>query len=131
MSNTQYVIRNTNTNIFGHQKLIVWKVADELAKEIYKITVKFPKDELYGITSQLRRAALSIVLNIIEGYSRNNKNEFRQFLRISLGSLAETGYLLEFSFGQNYLLKEDFEKLISLKNRCGSLLWKLFESQSL
>lgn len=121
--------RNTKNNTSGYQKLIVWQVADELVKEIYKITTKFPKDELYGLTSQLRRAALSIVLNVIEGYSRNNKNEFRQFLRISLGSLAETGYLLGFAFYQSYLLKEDFEKLINLKNRCGSLLWKLFESQ--
>ena len=78
----------------------------------------------------MHRASISIPLNIIEGYSRNNKNEFRQFLRIALGSLAETGYLLEFTLGQRYILTEEFERLIKLKNQCGSLLWKLFMSQS-
>lgn len=124
------MIRNTNNTYPGYRKLIVWQLADELVREIYKLTTKFPKEELYGLTSQLRRAALSIVLNIIEGYSRSNKNEFRQFLRISLGSLAETGYLLEFAYNQKYLLKEDYERLTALKDRCGSLLWKLFKSQT-
>lgn len=114
----------------GYKNLLTWQVADNLAKEIYKVTSKFPREEIYGLTSQLRRASISIPLNIIEGYSRNNKNEFRQFLRIALGSLAETGYLLEFTLGQRYILTEEFERLIKLKNQCGSLLWKLFKSQS-
>ena len=113
----------------GYKNLLTWQVADNLAKEIYKVTSKFPREEIYGLTSQLRRASISIPLNIIEGYSRNNKNEFRQFLRIALGSLAETGYLLEFTLGQRYILTEEFERLIKLKNQCGSLLWKLFKSQ--
>ncbi len=113
----------------GYKNFLTWQKADKLAKEIYKVSSSFPKSETYGITSQIRRAALSVPLNIIEGYARNNKNEFRQFLRISLGSLAETGYLLEFSFDQNYLTKGEFEKLIDLRNQCGSLLWKFFKSQ--
>ncbi len=122
---------NTETNKNpGYKNLLTWQLADELAKEIYKTTSRFPKREIYGLTSQLRRASISIPLNIIEGYSRNNKNEFRQFLRIALGSLAETGYLLEFSFIQKYLSSEEFDQLRKLKNRCGSLLWKLFKSLS-
>lgn len=117
-------------NLVGYKKLLVWEAADELAKEIYKITVKFPKDELYGITSQIRRASLSVPLNIVEGHSRNNRNEFRQFLRIALGSLTETEYLLEFAREQTYLSKTEYEHLIRLRNRVGSLLWKLFKSQS-
>lgn len=78
----------------GYRKLIAWQFADKLAWEVYKLTDKFPKDELYGLTSQIRRASLSIPLNIVEGHSRNSKNEFRQFLKIALGSLAETEYLL-------------------------------------
>ena len=120
--------RKTETS--GYRKLIAWQVADKLAKAVYEETSSFPKEELYGLTSQLRRAALSVPLNIIEGYARNSKNEFRQFLRIALGSLAEVGYLLEFSFAQNYLKETEFKELISLRNRCGKLLWKLFQSQS-
>ena len=114
----------------GYKNLLAWQIADQLAQEVYKTTLQFPKEEIYGLTSQIRRASISIPLNIIEGYSRNNKNEFRQFLRIALGSLAETGYLLEFSFIQKYLSLEEFDVLTELKNRCGSLLWKLFKSQS-
>jgi len=125
------VIRNTTEKTLpGYKNLIVWQVADNLAKLVYKATSKFPKHELFGVTSQLQRASLSIPLNIIEGYSRNNKNEFRQFLRIALGSLAEVGYLLEFSLTQNYLEAKDYQQLAGTKERCGQLLWKLFKSQS-
>ena len=113
-----------------YKKLLVWQVSDELAREIYRATKHFPKDELYGLTSQIRRSGLSVVLNIIEGSSRNSKNEFRQFLRIALGSLAETSYLLEFSLEQKYLSQEEFDKLMVIREKCGRLLWNLFKSQS-
>lgn len=122
--------RETKSDSFGYKNLIVWQVADLLAKEIYRVTQKFPKNELYGLTSQLRRATLSVPLNIIEGYARNNKNEFRQFLRVALGSLAEVEYLLEFALAQNYLNQEDFDKISPLRKRCGQLLWKLYKSQT-
>lgn len=114
----------------AYKKLLVWKISDELAKQIYKATKDFPKAELCGLTAQLRRSVLSIPLNIIEGYSRNNKNEFRQFLRIALGSLAETRYLLEFAYYQGYLKREMFGELTGRLELCGRLLWKLFKSQS-
>ncbi|MEK7521339.1 MAG: four helix bundle protein [Patescibacteria group bacterium] len=112
----------------GYKKLLVWKVADELARKIYFLAKSFPPHEQYGLTSQLRRAGLSVVLNIIEGYSRNGKNEFRQFLRIALGSLAEVEYLIDFALDQGYIKQEDKSELIALRVRCGQLLWKLFRS---
>ena len=69
------------------QKLEVWKLADELAFMVYKVTRSFPKEELYGITSQVRRAALSVPTNIVEGYSRKGDKELARFINISLGSL--------------------------------------------
>lgn len=116
--------------LLGYKKLFVWQFADKYAKEIYKITLKFPKDELYGIISQLRRASLSVPLNIVEGHSRNNKKEFRQFLKIALGSLVETEYLLEFSKEQKYLNEEEYHNLELLRKQTGSLLWKLLKSQN-
>lgn len=113
----------------GYKKLIAWQKADHLAKEIYKVTQKFPKDEVFGITSQIRRAALSVPANIIEGYARINKNHFRNFLSISLGSLAELEYFLGFSFEQKYMSKQDFENIQTLKEECGRILWRLFQSQ--
>lgn len=74
----------------NHKDLDVWKEAMKLAKELYHLTSRFPKDELYGLTAQIRRAAVSVPSNIAEGAARNSDKEFMQFLYISLGSLAET-----------------------------------------
>lgn len=73
----------------SHKELIVWQKSIVLVKEVYIFTSKFPKDEIYGLTSQMRRAAVSIPSNIAEGYSRKNIKEYLQFLRISYGSSAE------------------------------------------
>lgn len=113
----------------SYKSLIVWQVADELALSVYDLSSKFPKEEIFGLTSQLRRASLSIVLNIVEGYARNNKNEFRQFLRISLGSLAETEYLLYFAEKRKYISQKDLESMSVLEEKCGKLLWGLLKAQ--
>ena len=73
----------------NHKELDVWKESMELVKDIYKITSVFPKEELYGLTSQVRRSAVSIPSNIAEGSARSSDKEFVQFLYISLSSLAE------------------------------------------
>ena len=72
-----------------HKDLDIWKLGIELVAEIYRITNKFPKEELFCLTSQMRKAAISIPSNIAEGAARNSKKEFMQFLYISLGSLVE------------------------------------------
>ena len=112
----------------GYKKLKVWEKADELAHQVYLETKKFPKDEIYGMTSQLRRAVLSIPTNIVEGSGRQNKNEFRQFVNIALGSLAETEYLLEFCFRLKYLKETDYNRLESLRKDTGGLLWNFYKS---
>jgi len=77
------------SGIKTHKDLDVWKEAMTLAKEIYRLTANFPKEETYGLVSQIRRAAVSIPSNIAEGAARNSSKEFIQFLYVSLGSLAE------------------------------------------
>lgn len=113
----------------GYKNLIAWQNADQLAHKVYDITLMFPKDEIFGLTSQLRRAVLSVPLNIVEGYARNSKNEFHRFLSISLGSLAEVEYLLDFAAKRRYLKENDYQELIQLKEELGQLLWKLYISQ--
>jgi len=112
----------------GYKKLWVWQKADELAYEVYLETKKFPKDEIYGITSQLRRAVLSIPTNIVEGSGRQSRKERKQFINISLGSLAETEYLLEFCLRLGYLEESSYERIESLRRRVGSLLWNFYKS---
>lgn len=114
--------------LIGYQKLIAWQKADELAKLIYKLTLGFPKEELFGMTSQLRRAVLSIPLNIVEGYGRNSRKEFHRFLSISLGSLAETGYLIDFAFQMNFIQEKDYKSCTQLKEETGRIIWKFYIS---
>jgi four helix bundle protein len=73
----------------GHHKLDVWKRGIEFVTKIYKLTESFPRNEIYGLVQQMRKSAVSIPSNIAEGAGRNSKNEFKQFLSIAQGSLAE------------------------------------------
>ena len=75
-----------------YNKLTAFKLADEIAVLIYKITQQFPKDEMYGLTSQMRRAAVSIPSNIVEGCSRESQADYLRFLVIAFGSLKELNY---------------------------------------
>ncbi|MDX9783065.1 MAG: four helix bundle protein [Parcubacteria group bacterium] len=96
---------------------------DKYAFNVYKNTKKFPKDELFGIVSQLRRSALSVILNYIEGYARLGEKQYRNFLLMSFGSLKESKYLLFFSYREGYLEKEEYNKLLNLADEIGAMLW--------
>jgi len=92
-----------NKTIRTHKDLEVWKESILLVKEIYKISYSFPKDEIYGLTLQIRRSAISIPSNIAEGAARNSKKEFIQFLYIALGSVSELETQLIIAKELNYL----------------------------
>ena len=106
----------------NYKKLIIWQKADKLAHLVYKLTEFFPKHEIFGLTSQLRRAAISVPLNIVEGYNRTSKKELRRFIDISLGSLAEVEFLLEFSKDLDYH-KIQTEELNLTLVETGKTLW--------
>ena len=90
---------------------------------VYKLTKKFPKDELYGTTSQIRRATLSIILNFIEGYARQKKAVKRNFWEISFGSLKESKYLLNFSLAEDFITKEEYKLANDLAEEISAMLW--------
>ena len=92
-------------------------------KQIYKNTRRFPHDELYGVTSQLRRAALSIILNYIEGYARFKNKIKKQFFETSFGSLKETKYLVYFSFTENYISEVEYNILLKTSEEISKMLW--------
>lgn len=112
----------------AYKKLIVWEKADRFAYSIYQVTKKFPKEEMYGVTSQLRRSALSVPTNIVEGTGRQNRGELKQFANIALGSLFEVEYLLEFSYQAQLLSKDEFVHLDQLRKEVGALLWGFYKS---
>jgi four helix bundle protein len=109
------------------RNLEVWQLADEFALLVYQKTRSFPKEEVYGVTSQLRRAALSVPTNIVEGYSRKGDRELARFLDISLGSFAEVKYLLHFSYKLQYLSDVDYHALSDAAQQLGAKLWKFYE----
>jgi four helix bundle protein len=99
---------------------------DKYVHLVYKVTKNFPKDELYGVTSQLRRAALSVILNYIEGFARRKGSDckiYQNFLEISYGSLKESKYLLHFSWQEAYLLETDYKSLLPLAEEIGAMLY--------
>jgi len=91
-----------------HHDLRVWQGAMDLVEEIYKITALFPKDELYALTNQMRRAAVSVPSNIAEGAARNGSKEFLYFLSIARGSLSELETQLQIAVRLGYMKKESF-----------------------
>lgn len=113
-----------------YRDLEVWQKSMTLVAEIYKISKSFPKDEIYGITSQMRRCAISIPSNIAEGYGRNSTNEYIHFLRIASGSLCELQTQLEISKNLNYLNKNDFDKLYESSREIERMLSSLIRKLS-
>lgn len=94
------------------KNLNIWQRAVDLAESVYKITSKFPREELFGLTSQLRRAVISVSSNIAEGSSRVSKKDFTRFIDISVGSLHEIENLLELSKRLRYVSPKQFEVLV-------------------
>ena len=99
-----------------------------LAREVYRLSKTFPKDELFAATSQLRRAALSVPLNFIEGYARRRRAVKLNFWETSYGSLKETQYLLYFAYTENWIAKEDYTKTNSDCDEIAAMLWRAIES---
>lgn len=108
------------------EKFDAWRATHELALEVYRITEKWPSSERYQLTSQTRRAALSVPTNIAEGAAKRGPREFRRYLDISLGSLSELSYLLRFSRDLGLLTTEAYHALNQLRDRAGTLTWRLY-----
>ena len=113
-----------------YERFAAWRECHALVLEVYRATRSFPKEELYGLTSQARRAAFSAAANIVEGSAKRGSLEFRRFLDISLGSLTELGYTLRVSRELGLLTEELWGRLDGLQNRARFLTWRLYESVS-
>jgi len=94
-----------------HKKLNVWQEAMKVAQRVYKLTDSFRTDERFGLVSQMRRAAVSVPSNIVEGAARQGKKEFKNFLSVAQGSLSELDTQLELAFLLGYLKKSAYEEL--------------------
>jgi len=105
-----------------YTKLKVWELADKLAIIVYQLTKSFPRSELFCLTSQMRRAAISVPGNIAEGSGKRYQKEFLQFLYISSSSLKELSYYIHISKNLGYFKDGDYEKAYSLSEETGRTL---------
>lgn len=106
----------------SHKKLVVWQKSIDLVSEIYTLTAEFPSTELFGITGQLRRSAVSIPSNIAEGSARSSNSERRRFLEIARSSLVELDTQLEIALNLQLCSEDDVQSITETMNRMFGLL---------
>ena len=111
----------------NYRDLIVWQKSMALVTEVYSITRLFPKEELYGLVSQIRRSAVSIPSNIAEGYGRYSTNDYIRFLQIAIGSLYEFQTQLEIGLNLGYLSKDIYEKVYEQSREIERMLSSLIK----
>ena len=116
--------------VLNYRELIVWQKAMELVTEIYQLVKLLPKEEIYALSSQMRRAAVSIPSNIAEGQQRKSTKEFANFLSISRGSVAELETQLFICINLNYLTEAQIEKALGLCQEEGKMLNSLIDKVS-
>ncbi len=116
------------SDIKSYKDLIVWQKAIDLVKEIFQLTGKFPKEETYGIVSQMRRAAVSIPSNIAEGSGRNFSKEWKQFYAFAYGSTLELETQLIISHDLELAPKTNFDKSFALIEEVSKIIWKISDN---
>ena len=112
----------------AYERLDAWQGAHHLVLLVYQTTRGFPSDERFGLTSQLRRAAFAVAANIVEGSAKKGPREFRRYLDIAVGSLAELRYTLRLVRDLGLVSEAEFEQLEAQRDRVGRLTWGLYTS---
>lgn len=111
-----------------HRRLRAFALADALVVAVYEVTREFPKEETFGLTSQMRRAAVSVPANIVEGCARQGLSEYLNFLNIAFGSLRELGYHMSLCHRLRYLSDQTFSELNGQYEECARVLSGLIRS---
>ena len=112
----------------NYKELVVWKKAHEMTLDVYNATRQFPREELYGLTSQLRRSAASVGANIAEGSGRRSNNEICRFLQIARGSASEAEYHILLASDLKLLREEEFHKLSRQADEVQGMMTALIQS---
>lgn len=115
------------TPIKSYRDLIVWQKAMTLVKDIYLTSQVFPQEEIYGLTSQIRKCAVSIPSNIAEGYGRNSTGDYKRFLQIANGSLYELQTQIQIALDLDYITQESFNKVFNLTIEIDKILYTIIQ----
>ena len=113
-----------------YERFDAWRMSHRLALRIYEVSESWPREERFGLTFQVRRAAVSLPTNIAEGAAKRGPREFRRFLDIVLGSSSELSYLLRFCRDRGLLTAESWLELEALRDEAGKLTWQLYRKLS-
>jgi four helix bundle protein len=108
------------------ENLRAWQSAPRLALAVYRATETWPRREIYGLTSQARRAAVSVAANIAEGTAKRGKKEVGRFLEMALASFSELTYLLRLSLDRGIIASDDWQAVEQIREETGKLLWGLY-----
>ena len=114
----------------SYKKVVAWQRADHLTIEVYRTTREFPREEVYGLTAQIRRAAYSVPANIAEGAARETDADYLRFLHIARSSLSETEYFLHLAHNLKYLSDDEYRTLTVLVNQTFAALHGLIRTIS-
>ena len=128
MVNQALLLRLDVCVVTSYERFAAWRRSYELVLAVYDATDAFPKNELYALTSQTRRAGFSIVANIAEGSAKRGGREFARYLDIALGSLTELEVALRLARDRGYMTPEHWAKVESLRNHAGILTWRLYRA---
>ena len=113
-----------------YSDLTAWQLAHQLVLHTYRVTAGLPSEERFGLVSQARRESFSIAANIAEGQAKRGRREFRRFLDIALGSLAELSYALLLAKDLGYLAENEWEAIEKRRAEVGRVLWGLYRAVS-
>ena len=112
----------------SYERLNAWKLSYEMALQVYEVTDRFPKEERYGLVSQLRRAAFSVVANIAEGSAKRGRREFGRYLDIAIGSVTEVEVGLRLARDRSYIDQEQWRKVEGARQHAGAMTWRLYRA---
>ena len=117
----------TTLTVSDHRQLVVWQKGVALALETYRISRRFPREEIYGLASQIRRAAVSVPSNVAEGNGRRHRAEYAHHVSIARGSLREVETLAEIAYGLEYIREEELAVFRELVDHVGRMLTRLLK----
>lgn len=118
---------DSNKPVKSYRDLLVWQRSIQLATAVYRLTNDFPREEMYGLTSQLRRASVSVASNIAEGYERGSKGEYKSFLGVARGSALEIQTQLVIAEELGLGVKEKLLETGCLADETGKMLWAMMQ----
>jgi four helix bundle protein len=120
-------LKESIMSVSDHRQLVVWQKGIQLSLETYRISRRFPREETYGLTSQIRRAAVSVPANIAEGNGRIHRAEYAHFVSIARGSLREVDTLMEIALGLGYVNEKELANIRELLDHVGRMLTRLLK----